>query len=406
MLCYKYPGIRLFIGRDELKKIIQSTHVTLGKMFSLIGVPKNEWNFNAQRNEITFINGSSITYLDLALLPSDPFFERYGSVEFTAGWIEEAGEVDEMAFQVLKTRVGRHMNKEFGLLGKLYVTCNPKKNWLYRDVYTPWANGEELTEWDFVQSLFSDNPHTAESYGQQLASLTNNALKQRLMYGNWDYDDDPSRLVEYDGILDMFRSEQPPGDKYLTVDIARYGRDKTVIVEWVGWTAKKIHVFAQNSIDALQDFCRDVCERERIPRNCVIADEVGVGGGFVDNFKCKGFIGNASPIQLPQNKKNYGTLNDQCGFMFADKVNARQVSICSTEFENAIIEEVDQLRQKDMDKEGKLRLVPKDDVKKNIGRSPDFRDALMMRMYFDLQPTVNPKAIVNSMEAYLNRLGV
>ena len=37
------------------------------------------------------------------------------------------------------------------------------------------------------------------------------------------------------------------------------------------------------------------------------------------------------------------------------------------------------------DKEGKLEIVPKDDIKVMLGRSPDYGDALMMRMVFELE---------------------
>jgi len=36
------------------------------------------------------------------------------------------------------------------------------------------------------------------------------------------------------------------------------------------------------------------------------------------------------------------------------------------------------------DKEGKIGVTRKDDVKKILGFSPDFADALMMRMVFEL----------------------
>jgi phage terminase large subunit len=39
-----------------------------------------------------------------------------------------------------------------------------------------------------------------------------------------------------------------------------------------------------------------------------------------------------------------------------------------------------------MDKDGKKAVIPKDKVKENIGRSPDYSDTLMMREYFDLAP--------------------
>jgi phage I-like protein len=43
-----------------------------------------------------------------------------------------------------------------------------------------------------------------------------------------------------------------------------------------------------------------------------------------------------------------------------------------------------------MDKDGKKQIMPKDKVKEVIGRSPDFSDTLMMRMYFEYAPKFSP----------------
>ena len=51
------------------------------------------------------------------------------------------------------------------------------------------------------------------------------------------------------------------------------------------------------------------------------------------------------------------------------------------------IQELEQIKAKDMDKDGKLQLIPKDKIKEVIGRSPDDSDCLMMRMWFSLTPT-------------------
>ena len=49
-------------------------------------------------------------------------------------------------------------------------------------------------------------------------------------------------------------------------------------------------------------------------------------------------------------------------------------------------EEMEQVKQKDIDKDGKIAIVSKDVVKEMIGRSPDEWDSIMMRYYFDLKP--------------------
>jgi hypothetical protein len=48
------------------------------------------------------------------------------------------------------------------------------------------------------------------------------------------------------------------------------------------------------------------------------------------------------------------------------------------------MEEFAQIKQKDMDKDGKLKIVGKDEVREALGRSPDAGDTFLMRMWFEL----------------------
>ena len=137
--CVAYPNTRWFIARNELTRLMASTYVTFTKVCQYHDV-KN-WSLNGAYHYIEFKNGSRIDLIDVRKNPSDPFFERYGSTEYTGGVLEEAGEIDFLAFDVLKSRVGRHMNKEYGIKPKILITCNPKKNWLYQYVYKPSVDG-------------------------------------------------------------------------------------------------------------------------------------------------------------------------------------------------------------------------------------------------------------------------
>ena len=51
-----------------------------------------------------------------------------------------------------------------------------------------------------------------------------------------------------------------------------------------------------------------------------------------------------------------------------------------------ITEELEQIKQKDIDKDTKITVISKDEIKQNIGHSPDESDCLMMRMWFEIQP--------------------
>ena len=74
----------------------------------------------------------------------------------------------------------------------------------------------------------------------------------------------------------------------------------------------------------------------------------------------------------------------------AEMIEKRQVGeICRDQsVMDLVSEEMEQIKQKNIDKEGKIAIVGKDVIKTNIGRSPDEWDSIMMRYWFALQPKV------------------
>ncbi|MBQ0035106.1 MAG: phage portal protein, partial [Bacteroidales bacterium] len=128
MVCSNCPGVRYFVGRNNLKDTRDSVVITFTKVVNALGFTA----YKLKDDGIRFSNGSEIVFLDLTFYPvKDPMFERLGSKEYTGGWIEEGGEVHQLAFEVLKSRVGRHLNQKYGIPAQILITCNPKKNWLY-----------------------------------------------------------------------------------------------------------------------------------------------------------------------------------------------------------------------------------------------------------------------------------
>ena len=398
--CYFYPGSKWFIGRAELKRLMASSYVTWTKVCKHHSIPLSDWKLNGQYNFIEFTNGSRIDLLDLAYKPSDPMYERLGSLEYTGGWVEEAGEVNFMGVDVLRSRVGRHMNKDLGLAPKTLFTCNPNKEWLYREVYKPFKEGQLKNEWAFIQSLYNDNPHTAADYKLSLSDIVDKATKERLMFGNWEYDDDPNQLMEYDAIIDLFTNFVPASDqRYLVADIARYGSDRTVITVWKGMQLEFIKMAEKQGIDETTEDIKGLEQLYKIPRSHILIDEDGVGGGVKDHLRgCKGFVNNSTPLEYKGVKQNYQNLKTQCSYILAEKVNNREISVLTTDerVKESLIEELEQIKSKDLDKDGKLKIKNKDEVKEALGRSPDIADCLMMRMYFELRPAVKRKAFTPS----------
>ena len=122
----------------------------------------------------------------------------------------------------------------------------------------------------------------------------------------------------------------------------------------------------------------------KVPKSNIIIDDDGVGGGVTDILGCNGFVNNSSPLENPETleKENYNSLKSQCYYKLAEKVNKNEIYILSSEHDDTIVQELEQVKQYNMDKDMKKQVVPKDKIKELLGRSPDFSDMIMMRMWF------------------------
>lgn len=401
---YAYPGYKSFIARNELKRLLASAFVTFGKVCKSHNIPEDDWKYNGQYNYIEFRNGSRIDLLDVSFKPTDPMYERLGSMEFTDGWVEEAGEVPFMAIDILQSRIGRHMNEEFDLKPDTLYTYNPNKGWV-RGVYKKFKDGTLPKDVVFIQSLYGDNPYTKDIYGKQLDRIKDPAMRARLKLGSFDYDSDPAQLTDSDAILDLFTNTLPSDphdedDKYLTEDVARHGVDKTVIYIWRGWTIIGVRIYGKQDTFVTSEKTKNILKDEQIPYSHAIADEDGIGGAVVDNVKgIRGFIANSSPFKNPETDEieNYINLKTQCSYILANKINTHQMAI-NVKPENfksevngityevwkeMLIEELEYIKSKSSNADTKLRIISKDEVKEQLGRSPDFSDTAMMRAHFE-----------------------
>lgn len=390
--CLLYPGTRWFIGRESLKDIRDSTLITFGKVANRYGlIALKDYKYNGQDNFIYFPNGSRIDMLDLAFMPSDPMYERLGSKEYTGGFIEECGQIHFNAFDVLKTRINRHLNDKYKLKAKIFLTCNPKKNWIYSYFVLPKREGKLKNNQEFISSLATDNAFPEDGYIQQLMSITDKVQRERLLNGNFDYDDDPTALIGLDAANNCFTNTfVPAGAKYITCDVARYGRDKTVIGIWSGWRLFKIYVILKSGTDEVKGLLDKLRIEHQVPLSNIIVDEDGVGGGVVDFMKCKGFVNNSKPLEVKGKKQNFKNLKSQCSFGLADLINSNQVYFYQGAFtvheQEELKEELQYIKQKNMDKDAVREVLGKDEVKASLGRSPDFSDMVMMRYWFELMP--------------------
>lgn len=391
---YKFPGSRGFIGRAVFKTLKDTTLKTFFEVAQMQGMKRGRdieltgsWD-KENPNCIVFSNGSLIYLRDLALYPTDPDFDELGSLEITDAFIDECGQIVQKAKDTLRTRI-RYGLEKWKLKPKILYATNPVKTWPYSEFYRPFRENRLPYYRKFLQAFVTDNPFAPKVYVDSLDKLPEGAQKQRLRWGNWEYDDDPATLIQYEKILDCFTNDfnNLNGDKFITCDVARFGTDRTVIGLWDGYRVR-LYSFSGLSIPETAAKITELASINNVGKSNILADEDGVGGGVVDILKCKGFVNNSRPVEVDATAENFINLKSQCYFHLAERINKNGLFIDCKDLglRQTIIQELEQVKQHNMDKDGKRQVLPKDKVKELIGRSPDFADTLMMREWFDLKP--------------------
>lgn len=384
----KYPGTRWVIGRNSLKTLKETTLNSLYIIFREQGLrPSIHYKYNDIKSIFTFRNGSEILLKDLGFYPSDKDFDELGSLEITGAFVDECNQIVQKAWKVLKSRI-RYRLDENGIVPKMLGTCNPSKGWVFNDFFALHQAGNLPNNKAFIQSLLTDNPFISKHYRENLLSL-DKASKERLLHGNWNYDDDPTVLCEYDAICDLFTNDhvQPTGIKYISADLAMQGRDKFIAGLWDGDICYLKIEQDKSRGKSIETDLKNLMVSGCVPRSKCVVDSDGMGS-YLESYLegIKEFHGNGKAIS-----DEYTNIKSECAYKLAEKVNKREIKIvCSDEQKQRIIEEIGVLKADSVDKdEAKKRIIKKELMKELLGRSPDFLDMLIMKQTFDVMP---PKA--------------
>ena len=215
-------------------------------------------------------------------------------------------------------------------------TFNPEKGHIYQRYWKPFRDGTMPPHRQFVRALSTDNPYVPQAYIERI-KRSSKATIERLLHGNFDYDDDPSKIFNYDKISDLFSNiHVQGGQRYLSGDIAGKGKDRTVLYVCDG--LKVIHIYSEEVTDQ-DDLYKKILELKQtyaIPTSNIILDYDGIDASIVDRLKCKGFQANATAFTTKEEeqqglKANFKNLRSQCWFKLADKVNDALIHISSTD---------------------------------------------------------------------------
>ncbi len=282
------------------------------------------------------------------------------------------------------------------------------------------------TDYQIFHFTTYDNPYISKDEIEKAKNeLDKNTFRQEIMA---EYIDNAGALFNYIALLDMFTNTvDKTNSKYLTVDVADDGSDKTIFTFWNGLEAYKIDIYAQLQTDGIINQIRESASQERVPYSQIAVDAIGVGAGVASSPMLNGIVGFKSSYSALKTEENivrlpnvhytndvplvseFKNLRSQCIFTFAGLVNERKVAIKTEDvkIKSHIIEELSTYQDASKG-DGKRMATQKEDVKELLGRSPDLSDTLFMRMYFELKEKFLPTSeeeskIIRKMKEQFNR---
>lgn len=386
LMCIKYPWVRYALVRDTIKNLKNTTVVSLEKFYDIYNIPVDmRGKLNEQKSLIKFANWSTIILLEWCYYPSDPLYNRFWSLELTWAFIEESAEVPLDAIKIITTRVWRYKNEEYWILWKVLETFNPN----------PWHVYERFYQWKwwpksiFIESLVYSNTFMDKGYIENLENA-DESIKKRLLYWQWDFEDDTWMLFKKKDIDNLFTNEQKWSIYYIVADVARFGKDTTRISLWKWNTWKKVRTYKKNTVTEVIDSILFIAGQYDVDHRNIIIDSDWVWWWVVDWISyCTWFINNSSPI-VTGSKQNYANLKSQCAFELKRQIENWEIAIdwdhnnkdadrhdLQQELLNTYIDE------KSLD--WKTKIESKDRMKERIWRSPDLLDTMIMRMYPELR---------------------
>ena len=267
---------------------------------------------------------------------------------------------------------------------------------------------EANDEWECFTFTTADNPHIPPlELIKAKEEMDVETYKQEILA---EYVDHAGSLFKYTALIDLFSNTiTKDNEKYLIIDVADDGSDKTVFSFWQGLEMYRIEQFAHLNTEAIINQTREFAAEERIPYSQIAVDAIGVGAGVASSSLLAGIIGYKSsysalktdidPTRLPNVHyashatltSEYANLRSQCVFTLAGLVNEHKIAVKTEDVKvkEHIIEEL-ALYQDASKGDGKRMPTQKDDIKALLGRSPDLSDTLIMRMYFVIRHRLLP----------------
>lgn len=384
LLAKVYPGSRWAIVRKDLPTIRRNVIPKFEEIR-----PTNFVNeLNQSKWSYSCANGSEILLFP-ENFTQDKELNRWKGLEVNGFAPDEMNELNQATFLKMIERAGSWIARGGKQPNPLILgTCNPANGWVKTMFYDKHQNRSLSAPYYYQPATIFDNPHIPESYLKNLQQLkeANPSHFERFVLGRWDVADEPDQLIQYEWIKNALESvEEIDGPQSLGVDVARFGDDKTAIAHTKGNTLIGIDTFEGLSTERVAAHVRAKMQNYRINADNIGIDTVGVGGGVYDNLKASGF--NILSIESGSKAVNdlyseykFRNLRSQMWFNLREMLRKGEISF--RELPTGLQEDLISVKYK-ISADKLIEVESKDSIKKRLGRSTDYGDAVVYAFFIE-----------------------
>lgn len=284
-------------------------------------------------------------------------------------WLEEAQKISKRSWEILDPTIRKSGSE-------IWISMNREEenDPVWKAVA---ANPDERTL--VVKVNYTDNPFCPEEmrYLADKCRKENPDDYEHIWLGS-PVSSNSRQLISYKIVRQAMENVLEPSKSFLVIglDVARFGDDKSVFCFRRGRVCTKFQSYAKLDNVAVANYATFFI-RECRPQRMFI-DAGGVGGGVIDILYDRGYKKLVRPIMFGAKALRDDRYHNRRAEMW-DEMRmwlSGEVPVQLLNDENLCAELC--VVNKKYDSQGRLQLEEKEEIKRKLGRSPDFADALAL----------------------------
>lgn len=247
-----------------------------------------------------------------------------------------------------------------------------------------------IKSFTFIQGNLSENKTLLANDKNYVANVSGGSDEEvaRNIMGNWKVKLDGEEMVKRSDIIKLPDIvSKTDGRRRLSIDVALGGKDNCIMVIWDGLHIMDIKAYGFLTPQGLKSKVENLMDRYNIKERDISYDAVGSGQVLKDFKRAYAVEANAQPIDDTGFDKLKSQIIYQLGRLLQDGEISIDEELFESKFEIGTASNKIKMSLRDIllqerklmqiaDDETKIKMMSKKQFKKDIGRSPDFIEAI------------------------------